>query len=103
MPTVIGHQDTWFTDCPGAFLEPLLPQIRLAAAAIMASHRAWGGWDPIHAPLTSTPASASWAGNRLDVFSIDSGGSLVQKWWDGVAWSAGWNNLSKPASGILTM
>jgi hypothetical protein len=102
VPTVIGHQDTWFTDCPGQFLQPLLPQIRLAAAAIMPRHRAWAPWSPLDAPLTSAPAAASWAGNRLDLFAIDSSGSLVQKWWYGKSWFPEWNDLSKPSSGSLT-
>lgn len=101
VPTVIGHQDTWFTSCPGQFLEPLLPQIRSVAAAIMSGTRSWRPWEPMGDPLASAPATSSWAGNRLDVFSIDSGGSLVQKWWNGQAWSAGWNDLSKPSGSAL--
>jgi hypothetical protein len=102
VPTVIGHQDTWFTDCPGQYLEPLLPQIRINAAAIMLRNRAWNAWQPLGAPMTSGPATASWAGNRLDVFSIDSSGSLVQKWWDGLSWFPDWNDLGTPSSVTLT-
>ncbi len=28
IPTIIGHRDTWFTDCPGNMLYALLPDIR---------------------------------------------------------------------------
>ncbi|MEO6468904.1 MAG: N-acetylmuramoyl-L-alanine amidase [Acidimicrobiia bacterium] len=101
VPPVIGHQDTWFTDCPGQFLEPLLPKIRQAAGTIMAANRTWGGWNPEGVTLPGVSAVASWAPNRLDVFATDSGGSLVRKAWDGQAWSPGWENLAHPRTGPL--
>jgi len=102
VPRIIGHQDTWFTDCPGQYLEPLLPQMRAVATAIMAGSRAWRSWAGRGGSLASAPASASWAPNRLDVFATDSSGSLIHKWADGPAWSPGWENLAQPSGGLAS-
>jgi hypothetical protein len=101
VPRIIGHQDTWFTDCPGQYLEALLPQMRAAVTSLMADHRAWGSWSPpgTGGSVTSAPAVASWATNRLDLFAVDSG-TVVHKWSDGLSWSPGWEQLGAPSSAI---
>jgi hypothetical protein len=53
------------------------------------------------AGLASGPTVSSWAANRLDVFATGGTGTLVHKWWDGQAWSSGWENLGAPPSGIV--
>ena len=72
----------------------------------------WGGWElpgglaanstssPAGA-LASGPAVASWQPSRLDVFANSAGGFLLHKWWDGHAWSFGWENLSNPPTGPI--
>ncbi len=62
----------------------------------------WWPWFRVGGALTSGPATAAWAPNRLDVFASDSGGSLVHKWWDGRAWSSGFENLGRPSSRSLS-
>ncbi len=47
--------------------------------------------------LTSAPAVASWADNRLDVFARGQNRALWHKWWDGSRWSD-WEDLG----GVLT-
>lgn len=46
LPTVVGHQDTSSTDCPGANAEVLLPQIRQEAAYIIALGATPDRWKP---------------------------------------------------------
>ena len=46
----------------------------------------WKGWEGLGGSLTSAPAVASWAANRLDVFAAGSDGKLNHKWWDGSMW-----------------
>ena len=99
-PRIIGHQDTWFTDCPGQFLEPLLPSMRAVVTATMAGSRAWTGSEGLGGSLGSAPASASWAPNRLDVFAADTSGSLIHKWAEGQIWSSGWEQLANPPGGF---
>ena len=55
VPRIIGHQDTWFTDCPGQYLEPLLPQIRAVVTALMAANRGWTSWETLGGSLQSAP------------------------------------------------
>ena len=100
VPRIIGHQDTWFTDCPGQYLEPLLPQMRNVVTSIMAGNRSWSAFASRGASIASAPAAASWAPDRLDVFAAGSGGSLSHKWWNGQAWSVGWENLGQPSGGF---
>jgi hypothetical protein len=100
VPRIIGHQDTWFTDCPGQFLEPLLPSMRAAVAGMMASNRRWSDLGVFPGPVTSAAASASWATNRIDLFGV-ANGSLVHKWGDGDRWSNGWEDLGAPSGGIV--
>lgn len=89
VPRIIGHRDTWFTDCPGQFLYALLPQIRADVTTIMARSRAWTGWGPLGGTLASGTATASWAPFRLDVFAESPGDTLVHAWWDNVhGWSS---------------
>jgi len=52
----------------------------------------WQGWQDLGGPLTAPPAVASWAANRLDVFSAGSDQKLNHKWWDGSAWH-NWQTL----------
>jgi SpoIID/LytB domain protein len=41
------------------------------------------GWESLGGPLTSGPASTSWAGGRIDVFAQGPNNALVHKWFDG--------------------
>lgn len=72
----------------------------------------WAGWEMPGATTLSTtswrpgglgsgPVVASWQAGRLDVFATASSGSLVHKWWDGQAWSAGWEDLGAPPTGPI--
>ena len=100
VPRIIGHQDTWFTDCPGQYLEPLLPQMRNVVTSIMAGNRSWSAFASRGTSIASAPAAASWAPDRLDVFAAGSGGSLSHKWWNGQSWSVGWESLGQPSGGF---
>lgn len=46
LPTVVGHQDTSSTDCPGANAEALLPAIRQQAGFMIAATRTPARWQP---------------------------------------------------------
>ena len=46
------------------------------------------GYFPLGGFLTSSPAVASWAPNRLDVFVRGSDNALYHKSWNGIEWSA---------------
>ena len=48
---------------------------------------AWKGWQDLCGPVTSPPAAASWAGNRVDLFAAGRDGKLTARWWNGSAWS----------------
>jgi hypothetical protein len=50
LPTVVGHQDTSSTDCPGANAEALLPAIRQQAAFILAIGATPDRWKPFPNP-----------------------------------------------------
>ena len=52
----------------------------------------WRGWQDLGGTIKAPPAVASWAANRLDVFSAGSDGQLNHKWWDGSAWH-NWQTL----------
>ncbi len=57
----------------------------------------WSNWEDLGGILTSAPAAASWAPNRLDVFARGQNQALWHKYWDGSRWSD-WEDLG----GILT-
>lgn len=57
LPAISGHRDANYTECPGAQLYALLPQIRAAVAAI--------GTPKIYAPA-ATPATISPNGDGVD-------------------------------------
>jgi len=57
----------------------------------------WSQWEDLGGVLTSAPAVASWADNRLDVFARGQNRALWHKWWDGSRWSD-WEDLG----GVLT-
>jgi len=62
---------------------------------------AWSGWDGLGGILETEPVAASWAPNRLDVFTMGTDSALWHRWWDGSNWG-GWESLggtitSKPA------
>lgn len=57
----------------------------------------WSQWEDLGGILTSGPAVASWAPNRLDVFGRGQNNALWHKWWDGSRWSE-WEDLG----GVLT-
>ncbi len=84
LPTVIGHRDTWSTDCPGQNLYALLPAIGAAAAALQAAAppSSWRSWDALAGSLVSAPASASWQPGRLDSFVQGTNNELWHKWFD---------------------
>jgi len=90
VPAIIGHRDTWFTDCPGQLLYDLLPQIRSDVIGRAAS--SWSGWGPLGGVVGSGTAVASWAVNRLDVFAGSSNGTLQHTCWMIVSWCS-WENL----------
>jgi hypothetical protein len=52
----------------------------------------WSRWENLGGVLTSAPAAASWAPNRLDTFVRGTDNALYHKWWDGSRWS-GWERL----------
>jgi hypothetical protein len=52
----------------------------------------WVGWEDLGGPIFAPPAVASWAANRLDVFSAGSDHKLNHKWWNGSAWHQ-WETL----------
>src|SRR4051794_36579246 len=72
-------------------------EVFMNGAAPVPTGPAWRGWDGLGGAISSAPASASWAPNRLDVFA-NSGGTLVHKFYLG-AWSA-WENLGAPPTGL---
>ena len=45
------------------------------------------------------PSIASWAERRLDIFAVNSSGSLAQYWFDGTRWS-GWSNKGSGPGGL---
>ena len=65
--------------------------------ALYGSGRRWWGWESLGGGLSSDPAVASWAVNRLDCFVRGMDNAMWHKWWNGAAWS-GWENLG----GVLT-
>ena len=52
----------------------------------------WSGWEDLGGIITSGPAAASWAANRLDCFAKGQNNHMFHKWWNGAAWS-GWEDL----------
>lgn len=54
------------------------------------------GWEVLGGALGGGPDAASWASNRLDVFSRGADNSLLHHWWDGAAWH------SESLGGVLT-
>ncbi|OFI06680.1 hypothetical protein CLOACE_08350 [Clostridium acetireducens DSM 10703] len=58
----------------------------------------WSRWENLGGiNISSAPAAASWARNRLDVFAMGENRALWHKWWDGVRWN-NWEDLS----GVIT-
>ena len=60
-------------------------------------HKYWNGpqwidWENLGGVLTSAPAVASWANNRLDVFVKGTDNALYHKYWNGSQWSD-WESL----------
>lgn len=51
----------------------------------------WSGWESLGGVLDSSPAVASWAPNRLDLFVVGTDSALWHKWWNN-GWS-GWESL----------
>jgi hypothetical protein len=98
LPTVIGHRDTWSTDCPGQNMYSLLPAVAAGAAAIQRAvpPSAWRSWEPLGGGLNSAPASASWQPGRLDTFVQGTDNQMWHRWFDR-GWS-GW----EPLGGALT-
>jgi hypothetical protein len=41
----------------------------------------WLGWEDLGGILTSAPAVASWAANRLDCFVRGTDNHMWHKWW----------------------
>ena len=55
---------------------------------------AWEGWDNIGGSIFSKPAAVSWGLNRIDVFGLNSSGSVMHKWFiNGSGWSDWFNEL----------
>jgi len=52
----------------------------------------WSNWESLGGVLTSAPAVASWASNRLDCFVRGTDSHMWHKWWNGSSWS-GWEDL----------
>ena len=52
----------------------------------------WGGWTSLGGVISSAPAAASWASNRMDCFARGTDGAMWHKWWNGSSWS-GWGSL----------
>lgn len=52
----------------------------------------WFGWEDLGGIITSAPAVASWAANRLDCFVKGADNHMWHKWWDGSQWSR-WEDL----------
>jgi peptide methionine sulfoxide reductase MsrB len=49
-------------------------------------HPRWNGWQDLGGATKASPAVASWAAHRLDVFSAGKDDQLTHKWWDGDKW-----------------
>jgi hypothetical protein len=49
-------------------------------------HPRWNGWQDLGGATKASPAVASWAEHRLDVFSAGNDDQLTHKWWDGDKW-----------------
>ena len=96
LPRVIGHRDTWFTDCPGQNLYNLLPAMR--ADVVNRSSSQWYGWQPLGGGTTSGPASSSWGPNRIDTFARGSNGNLWHQAFAG-QW-LGWEDIGAPSGGF---
>lgn len=58
----------------------------------------WSPWLGIGGTLTSAPAVASWASNRIDVFVRGTDGNLWHQAWTG-GWS-GWEPFGAPPGGL---
>ena len=52
----------------------------------------WSSWEDLGGVLTSAPAVASWAPDRLDVFARGKDNQLLHKRWNGAEWSD-WRDL----------
>lgn len=85
-------------DMPGNQNESLLGLLSRTRSVF----NTWSGWEDLGKPqsavsISSGPAVASWAANRLDCFVRGGDGQMWHKWWDGSAWS-NW----EPQGGVLT-
>jgi hypothetical protein len=107
IPTIIGHRDVDFTDCPGNAAYAELPALRadVTRDAGAAWIRTWSGFQSL--PFSATPvivgapAVSSWGVNRFDVFARGSDNLLYHRWSvDGGATFSGWERLGAPPGGV---
>jgi hypothetical protein len=49
----------------------------------------WSGWESLGGGCFERVGAASWAADRLDIFTVGSHLVTWRKWWDGSAWSDG--------------
>jgi C1A family cysteine protease len=54
--------------------------------------KGWLGWESLGGQITSRPAAASWAANRIDVVARGLDSAVWHRWWDGSSWR-GWESL----------
>jgi hypothetical protein len=107
IPTVIGHRDVDFTDCPGNGAYAELPALRadLARDVGTAFSRPWSGFQRVASPATpvivGAPAVSSWGVDRFDVFGRGSDNQLYHRSsTDGGRTFSGWDRLGAPPGGV---
>jgi hypothetical protein len=107
LPTVIGHRDVDFTDCPGNRAYAELPALRadLARDVGTAFLRNWSGFQRVASPTTpaivGAPAVSSWGVDRFDVFVRSSDNQLYHRRSDdGGKTFTGWERLGAPPGGL---
>jgi hypothetical protein len=109
LPTIIGHRDVEFTDCPGDAAYAELPALRADVAQDVggAWARAWSGYRLAAAAprpgIVGAPGVSSWGIDRLDVFARGRDNQLYHRAsTDGGAAFSGWERLGAPPGGVLS-
>jgi hypothetical protein len=108
LPTIIGHRDVDFTDCPGNGAYAELPALRADVTSDVGAAwvRRWGGFQSVRAPATpvivGAPAVSSWGVNRFDMFVRGGDNQLYHRWsTDGGASFSGWERLGAPPRTVV--
>jgi hypothetical protein len=107
LPTIIGHRDVDFTDCPGNAAYAELPALRADVTSDVGAAwaRSWSLFQQVRSPATpaiaGAPAVSSWGVDRFDVFVRGGDNQLYHRWSvDGGATFSRWESLGAPPGGL---